>query len=120
MLVMDFKRKVDQVTMKARYRGKVVDVWQIGKQPEQPSWVRAAFAKHYIVWLDNHVRILMAGIHPSHKANLRVGAVGSLGGGFAGYGMYVLGYPGDYLDITNHRVVSAAQFQKHYEMICHE
>ena len=40
-----------------------------------------------------------------------------LGGGFAGYGMYVMGYPGDYLDITNHRVVSKKKFVKQYQPI---
>ena len=40
-----------------------------------------------------------------------------IGGGFAGYGMYVMGYPGDYLDITNHRVVSKKKFLKQYQPI---
>ena len=38
-------------------------------------------------------------------------------GGFGGYGKYVLGYPGDYLDITNHRVVSAKTFHKSYQIL---
>ena len=43
--------------------------------------------------------------------------IGTAGGGFAGYGMYVLGYPGDYLDVTNHQVVSAKRFQRDYELV---
>ena len=39
----------------------------------------------------------MAGLNPSTTENLKTGVVGSLGGGFAGYGMYELGYIGDYL-----------------------
>nr|WP_236593262.1 hypothetical protein [Streptococcus dysgalactiae] len=49
--------------------------------------------------------------------NLKIGATGIVGGGFAGYGMYVLGYRGDFLDITNHRIVSAKTFHKQYDKI---
>lgn len=104
--------------MKARYKGKeIVEVWEIGKNTPQPSWIQEAFEKNYLVWLDNHVRILMAGLQPSLATNLKIGAAGTVGGGFAGYGMYVLGYPGDYLDITNHQVISAKTFQKDYDVL---
>lgn len=103
--------------MKAIHKGKVVEVWKIGKDTPQPDWVRQAIQKKLICWIDNHVRILMAGLTPSVTVNLKIGATGTLGGGFAGYGMYVLGYPGDYLDISNHRVVSAKQFYKEYDII---
>jgi len=49
--------------------------------------------------------------------NLKIGTVGTIGGGFAGYGMYVLGYIGDYLDISNHRVVSQKTFEKEYRIL---
>ncbi|EID30709.1 hypothetical protein HMPREF1110_1709, partial [Streptococcus mitis SK579] len=42
--------------------------------------------------------------------NIKFSLIGTVVGGFAGYGMYVLGYLGDYLDLTNHRVVSAKTF----------
>lgn len=103
--------------MKALYKNQVVDVWEIGKQTPQPSWVQEALRKNYIVWLDNHVRILMAGLMPSVLTNVKIGATGSAGGGFAGYGMYVLGYPGDYLDVTNHRVLSRKRFFRDYEIL---
>lgn len=103
--------------MKARYKGNVVEVWEIGKQTSQPDWVKEAFKKNYIVWLDNHVRILMTGLNPSIATNMKIGVTGTAGGGFAGYGMYVLGYPGDYLDVTNHRVVSLKHFQRDYEIL---
>lgn len=73
--------------------------------------------QHLICWMDEHVRILMAGLRPSVTTNLKIGATGTAGGGFAGYGMYVLGYPGDYLDVTNHRVISAKTFHKDYKLI---
>ncbi|CAN2925159.1 role in replication [Streptococcus dysgalactiae subsp. dysgalactiae] len=70
----------------------------------QPGWVKEGFQKNYIVWLDNHIRVLMADLTPLTITNLKIGATGIVGGGFAGYGMYVLGYRGDFLDITNHRI----------------
>ena len=103
--------------MKVSYKGKMVDIWEIGRDTEKPEWVQEAFQKQYICWLDNHVRILMAGLNPSTKTNLKIGATGTVGGGYAGYGMYVLGYPGDFLDRTNHRVISAKEFRKNYTII---
>lgn len=98
--------------MKAFYKGNVAEIWKIGKHNEQPDWVKNAFAENYIVWLDGHVRVLMSGLKPSLESNIKTGAVSTVGGGFAGYNMYVLGYPGNVLDITNHRIVSAKQFEK--------
>ena len=46
--------------MKAKYGNQIVDVWEIGQATPKPSWVEEAFQKNYMVWLDNHVRILMA------------------------------------------------------------
>ena len=83
----------------------------------QPGWVKEGFQKNYIVWLDNHIRVLMADLNPLTITNLKIGATGIVGGGFAGYGMYVLGYRGDFLDITNHRIVSAKTFHKQYDKI---
>ena len=94
--------------MKAIYKNKIA---------EQPDWVKEAFAKNYLYWLDDHLRILMAGLNPSTVENLKIGTVGTIGGGFAGYGMYVLGYIGDYLDISNHRVVSQKTFEKEYRIL---
>ena len=100
--------------MKAIYKNKIADVWKISREAEQPDWVKEAFAKNYLYWLDDHLRILMAGLNPSTVENLKIGTVGTIGGGFAGYGMYVLGYIGDYLDISNHRVISQKTFEKEY------
>lgn len=103
--------------MKAIYKNKIADVWKISRKAEQPDWVKEAFAKNYLYWLDDHLRILMAGLNPSTVENLKIGTVGTIGGGFAGYGMYVLGYIGDYLDISNHRVVSQKTFEKEYRIL---
>ena len=103
--------------MKAIYKNQIADVWKIIREAEQPDWVKEAFAKNYLYWLDDHLRILMAGLNPSTVENLKIGTVGTIGGGFAGYGMYVLGYIGDYLDISNHRVVSQKIFEKEYRIL---
>ncbi|EHJ55656.1 hypothetical protein HMPREF9318_00279 [Streptococcus urinalis FB127-CNA-2] len=103
--------------MKAFYKGNMVEVWEIGKETPQPNWVQEAFRKNYIVWLDNHVRILMTALNPSVTRNIKNDATGTAGGGFAGYGMYVLGFPGDYLDVTNHCVISKKHFLKEYSLL---
>lgn len=103
--------------MQAKYKNQIVEVWEIGKDTPKPSWIEDALQKNYIVWLDNHVRILMAGLRSSLVTNLKIGLVGTAGGGFVGYSMYVLGYPGDYLDLTNHRVVSATTFHREYQVL---
>lgn len=59
----------------------------------------------------------MKAIYKNQIADVwEIGAVGTAGGGFAGYGMYVLGYIDDYLDVTNHRVVSQKTFEKEYHV----
>ena len=59
----------------------------------------------------------MAGLQSSLATNLKIGLVGTAGGGFAGYSMYVFGYPGDYFDLTNHRVVSTVTFHRDYQVL---
>ncbi len=49
--------------------------------------------------------------------NIKFSLIGTVVGGFAGYSMYVLGYLGDYLDLTNHRVVSSKTFHKSYNIL---
>ncbi len=92
-------------------------VWHVNRIAPYPDGVQEAFDKNIIVWVDDHVRILMAALQPSALENAKTGAVGTMAGGFGGYGMYVLAYPGDYLDVSNHRVVSEKTFQKEYNMI---
>ncbi|MBM2882398.1 role in replication [Streptococcus pyogenes] len=99
------------------YKRQIAEVWEIGRETPQPEWVRDAFRKNYICWLDEHVRILMTGLNPSLTTNLKISATGTVGGGFAGYGMYVLGYPGDFLDVTNHRVISAKNSIKNIRLL---
>ena len=67
--------------MKALYKGEPADIWEIGKTTPQPDWVREAFEANYLYWLDNHLRILMSGLKPSLDTNLKIGAVGTIGGG---------------------------------------
>lgn len=104
--------------MRARDKtGKIVEIWQISRKGHQPT-LKEAFAKNYLVWIDNHLRILLAGISPSVSQNIKEGATGSLGGGgFLGYSMYTLGFPGDVIDITNRKVLSPKQFAKSYQVI---
>ncbi|MGZ1049611.1 hypothetical protein ACXOV9_09310, partial [Streptococcus thermophilus] len=50
---------------------------------------------------DNKLIISMSGINPSMKFNLKISLLS-----YPGYASYPVGYIGDFLDITNHRVVS--------------
>lgn len=103
--------------MTVLYRNEPVVVWQVNRIAPYPDWVQEAFDKNIMVWVDDHVRILMAALQPSALDNAKTGAVGTMAGGFGGYGMYVLAYPGDYLDVSNHRVVSEKTFQKEYNIV---
>ncbi|MDN6278864.1 hypothetical protein V6S65_12985 [Lactococcus lactis] len=106
--------------MKAIYKNKTVDVWEISKNNEQPEWVRNAFKENYLCWYDDRLKILMNGIKPSAKSSLKLGVIGSvagsLAGGLAGNNVYVMGDIGDYLDITNRKVVSKEKFLKKYSV----
>ena len=102
--------------MKAIYKNQIAYVWKSSREAEQPDWVKEAFAKNYWYRLEDHLRILIACLNPTTVENLKIGAIGTAGGGFAGYGMYVLGYIGDYLDISNHRVISQKTFEKEYRI----
>ena len=58
------------------------------------------------------MRILMAGSN-TLETNIKFGLVGTVGGGILlVMECMVLGYPGDYIDITNHRVVLLKHFTK--------
>ena len=61
--------------MKAIYKNQIADVWKISREAEQPDWVKEAFAKNYLYWLDDHLRILMAVLNPSTVENLKIGTV---------------------------------------------
>ena len=103
--------------MRALFKGKPAEIWEISKSNKQPDWVKVAFAKNYLYWSDNRLRILMSALNPSVKENLKIGTVGTIGGGFAGYAMYSMGDIGDFLDVTNHKLVAKKYFYKHYQII---
>ena len=98
--------------MKALYNGRLSDVWEISKTNAQPVWVQQAFKQKYLRWNDDKLVISMSGINPSMKFNLKISLLS-----YPGYASYPVGYIGDFLDVTNHRVVSKKQFQKHYQII---
>ena len=98
--------------MKALYNGRLSDVWEISKTNVQPVWVQQAFKQNYLKWNDNKLIISMSGINPSMKFNLKISLLS-----YPGYASSPVGYIGDFLDITNHRVVSKKQFHKHYQII---
>ena len=98
--------------MKALYNGRLSDVWEISTTNVQPVWVQQAFKQNYLRWNDDKLVISMSGINPSMKFNLKISLFS-----YPGYASYPVGYIGDFLDITNHRVVSKKQFYKHYQII---
>ena len=100
--------------MKAVYKGRPADVWEISKTGDRPEWVATALAQNEIYWLGNRVRILMRALNPPTKKKLKAGVNSSLGGGVDALGIYAYGDVGDFLDATNQRVVSRARFLAQY------
>jgi len=98
--------------MKALYKGHLSDVWEISKTNAQPIWVQQAFKENYLRWNDDKLVISMSGINPSVKFNLKITLLS-----YPGYASCPVGYIGDFLDITNHSVVSKKRFHKHYQII---
>ena len=76
--------------MQAKLHGKTVEVWQVSRTNEQPQWVKEAFAKHYLIWVGKRLRIVMPALDTSTMVNLKLEMIGTLGGGFCGYTMYVM------------------------------
>lgn len=120
MFTLIFSNLTGGIIIKAIYKDKTVDVWEISKNNEQPDWVKNAFKENYLSWYDERLKILMNGIKPSAKSSLKSGIMGSvagsLAGGLAGNNIYVMGEIGDYLDITNRKVVSKEKFLKKYSV----
>lgn len=103
--------------MRALYKGSPADVWEIGKLNSQPDWVKKAFEQNYLVWYDDRLKILLSGINPSAKRNIKLGVQGIFGtiDGFGGTA--IMADIGDYVDITNGIVMSKKNFLKHYTVI---
>ena len=98
--------------MKALYKGCPSDVWEISKSNVQPVWVKKAFKANYLRWLDDKLVISMSGINPSVGYNLKIGLLS-----YPGYSAYPTAYIGEFLDVTNHRVISKKSFNTHYQII---
>ena len=96
--------------MKAIYRGRKVDVWQVSRDNVQPDWVKDAFEHNGLRWLHgsgNKVRIYWPAV-------TRASFVGIAGGASA---MYDIGFEGDVIDFTNSKVVTAEKFAKKYRIV---
>lgn len=109
--------------MRAIYKNTYVDVWEISRTNEQPDWVKVAFEKRYLVWInEKELRIMMDAMDESelkrskrsfskfwhsfiHKSILYPSR------------MFATGNIGDYLDLTNQRVVTKKQFNKKYRIV---
>lgn len=106
--------------MQALYKGKIAEVWEISKTNEQPDWVKQAFKENYLCWYDDRLKILINGINPTAKSSLKLGVLGSiagsLAGGLAGNNIYIMGDMGNFLDITNRKVISKEKFIRHYSI----
>ena len=100
--------------MELKYKNKSVEVWEISKTNEQPDWVKQAFKENYLSWYGDRLKITMMGIKPNTKRNIAIGLKGVLGT-FNSFGsVCFMGDIGDFLDITNGRVISKKYFIKHY------
>ncbi|ARE09867.1 putative role in replication [Lactococcus lactis subsp. lactis] len=101
--------------MEVKYKNKSVEVWEISKTNEQPDWVKQAFKENYLSWYDDRLKILLTGINPTAKRNIKLGIMNGILSVRQGFGgTYAMGNIGDFLDITNGRVISKKYFIKHY------
>ena len=60
--------------MKAIYRGRKVDVWQVSRDNVQPDWVKYAFEHNGLQWLHgsgNKVRIYWPAVTRAKKGIIR-------------------------------------------------
>ena len=90
--------------MQAEYKGKICDIWQVGRENAQPDWVKQAFQKNVLQWKDDKLQVLMSGL--------------GLADGEPFYGQpYLMADLGDYLDATNHTLVSPKKFDKVYKIL---
>ncbi|MGI1827461.1 hypothetical protein [Ligilactobacillus salivarius] len=113
--------------MKAIYRGRKVDVWQVSRDNVQPDWVKYAFEHNGLRWLHgsgNKVRIYWPVVTRAKKGIIRTILNGisasfvSINGGSVA--MYDIGFEGDVIDFTNSKVVTAEKFAKKYRVVSEE
>lgn len=111
--------------MKAIYRGRKVDVWQVSRDNIQPDWVKYAFEHNGLSWLHgNKVKIYWPAINKAKKGIIRTilngisASLVSINGGSAS--MYDIGFEGDVIDFTNSKVVTAEKFAKKYRVVSEE
>ena len=110
--------------MKAIYRGRKVDVWQVSRDNVQPDWVKDAFEHNGLRWLHgsgNKVRIYWPAVTRAKEGIVRTilndisaSFVGIAGGSVS---MYDIGFEGDVIDFTNSKVVTAEKFAKKYRIV---
>ena len=102
--------------MQAFYKHHPATVWQISKTNQRPDWVQEAFDQNYLTWLDDRLRIVMAGLYSPMIPSLQNEKADIFHDHGVMFGITSIGYFGDYLDVTNHRVVTKEQFSKHYQI----
>lgn len=90
--------------MQAKYKDKICDIWQVDPKNEQPDWVKTAFQKNYLQWKDGKLQVLISGLGSNDEKPF--------------YGQpYLIADIGDYIDVTNHTIVSPQKFEKDYSLI---
>lgn len=113
--------------MKAIYRSRKVDVWQVSRDNVQPDWVKYAFEHNGLRWLHgsgNKVRIYWPAVTRAKKGIIRTilngisASLVSINGGSAS--MYDIGFEGDVIDFTNSKGVTAEKFAKKYRVVSEE
>jgi hypothetical protein len=108
--------KVRSNPMQAFYKHHPATVWQISKTNQRPDWVQEAFNQNHLMWLDDRLRIVMAGLYSPMIPSLQNEKADIFHDHGVMFGITSIGYLGDYLDVTNHRVVTKEQFSKHYQI----
>ena len=103
--------------MKAIYKGKEVQIWQISKTAEQPEWIKAAFKANYLKWSGDKLLFIMNGVKVPVKISAWTNFKTLFNGASGWWATYASGYIGDYLDFTNRKIISERKFKKKYKIV---
>lgn len=90
------------------YQGRPAQVWRVDPNAPYPDWVATALKKNELIWKeDNKLQVLIPSLFPHWHKSSR----------YWGYGIYALANPGDYIDLTNERLLSPKPFIRDYQKV---
>ena len=97
--------------MKVLYKGRPAQAWKVSQNTPYPDWILSAFKKKQLIWKDEKkLQILVPSLFPHWSKNDH----------YWGYGIYAIAYLGDFIDMTNERIISQNKFNQTYTVVNEE